>query len=91
MWTLLRTVYRFLSWNFMMINLSLHDIMSPAGVKRKLMTCASISELPYDIMSPAGVKRKLMTCASISELPYDTMEENTEKEKKKIKGERERI
>ncbi len=68
MWPLLRTIYRFLSWNFMMINLSLHDIMSPAGVKRKLMTCASISELPYD-----------------------TMEENTEKEKKKIKGERERI
>ena len=51
----------------------LGDIMSPTGAKRKLMTCASISELPCDIMSPTGAERKLMTCASISELPCDIM------------------
>ena len=32
--------------------------MSPAGAKRKLMTCASISELPYNIMSAGRKYRK---------------------------------
>ena len=57
-------------WFFRLFSFSKpYDIMSPAGAKRKLMTCASISELPCVIMSPAGAKRKLMTCAGISELP----------------------
>ena len=34
-----------------------HGIMSPTGAKRKLMTCASISELPFNIMADATQNR----------------------------------
>ena len=75
--------------------ISIEMISAPICVRPKggqlLKQIVCIPRRGHGIMSPTGAKRKLMTCASISELPYDTMEENTEKEKKKIKGERERI